>query len=162
VGPAGPEGPQGPNGPQGPQGPNGPQGPTGPGGATGPQGAAGGTGPQGTAGAQGLPGPAGPKGDRGPRGRRGPVGETPKVTCGSRGAERRVRCRVIVGGGESRVALRLRLSRNGDLYATGARIARSRRTNVRLHALRRIQPGRYTLLVVVGDGVRVRVPLRVR
>jgi hypothetical protein len=69
---------------------------------------------------------------------------------------------VVVGGGESRVALRLRLSRRGKLYATGARIARGRRTNVRLHRLRRMRPGRYTLLVVVGDSVRVKVPLRVR
>jgi hypothetical protein len=59
------------------------------------------------------------------------------------------------------VALRLRLSRAGKLYATGARIARGRRTNVRLHPLRRMRPGRYTLLVVVDNRIRVKVPLRV-
>jgi hypothetical protein len=52
-------------------------------------------------------------------------------------------------GGEG---LRLRLSRAHKLYATGSRAATSTRTDVRLHALRKLTAGRYTLVVSVGEG----------
>ena len=61
------------------------------------------------------------------------------------------------GGGEG---LRLRLSRASKLYATGSRAAESARTNVRLHALRKLKAGKYTLVVELGDDVTVRMPLK--
>ena len=61
------------------------------------------------------------------------------------------------GGGEG---LRLRLSRSSKLYATGSRAASSHRTTVRMHALRSLKAGKYTLVVSVGDGVTIRIPMR--
>jgi hypothetical protein len=63
------------------------------------------------------------------------------------------------GGGEG---LRLRLRRAGKLYATGSRAAQSHRTKVRLHALRKVKAGRYTLAVDVGEDVAVHLTLRLR
>jgi hypothetical protein len=54
----------------------------------------------------------------------------------------------------------VRLARHGTTYAAGRRAARSRRTTVRLHALRRVQAGNYTLVVSLGREVTVRVPLK--
>ena len=51
---------------------------------------------------------------------------------------------------------RPRLSRSSKLYATG----RSTRTNVRLHALRKVEPGNYTLVVEPGEDVTVRIQIR--
>ena len=60
------------------------------------------------------------------------------------------------GGGEG---LRLRLSRSSKLYATGSRAAKSSRTTVRLHALRKVKAGKYTLAVDVGEDVTVHLTL---
>jgi hypothetical protein len=83
------------------------------------------------------------------------------VTCGTQASK--VRCKVVVGGGEARAAraqIRLRLARAGRLYATGARLSTGHATRVHLHALRRLRPGRYVLTVVVGD-VRVKLGVRI-
>jgi streptogramin lyase len=173
-------------GAQGDPGPQGGTGATGAQGAQGPQGAAGAQGNPGAAGAKGdtgapgatvfgSPGAAGPAGPRGatgaqgvagPRGRTGPAGKIPKITCKLSGTK--VTCKVggksgsggggtNTGGGEG---LRLRLSRSSKLYATGSRAATSHRTTVRMHALRGLKAGRYTLVVNVGDGVTIRIPMR--
>ncbi len=158
----GAQGPQGSQGQQGQQGQQGIQGNVGPAGATGPAGPIGPTGaggPQGIPGARGATGPEGPRGATGPRGRRGATGKTPKVSCGQGGGG--IRCKVVVGGGESRVPLRLRLSRAHTLYATGSRIAKTRATDVRLHKLRRLVPGRYTLVVTVGEEEVLRLRVRI-
>ena len=63
------------------------------------------------------------------------------------------------GGGEG---LRLRLSRASKLYATGSRAAKSKRTTVRLHALRKVKAGKYTLAVDVGETSRSQLTLRLK
>ena len=107
-------------------------------------------------GATGATGPAGP------RGKTGAAAKIPKITCKLSGSK--VTCKVgassggsggsggggNTGGGEG---LRLRLSRSSKLYATGSRAAKSSRTTVRLHALRKVKAGKYTLVVDVGEDV---------
>jgi Collagen triple helix repeat (20 copies) len=165
----------GATGATGPQGAAGAAGGTGATGVTGPQGAAGAPGPTG---ATGVPGPAGlrgatgPQGARGETGRRGKPGEVriPKISCKLRGTK--VTCRVVtgssggsgngggttVGGGESR--LRLSLTRGGRVYARASRETSGTAT-VRLHRVRRVRAGRYTLAVTLGRAVTVRVPMRI-
>ena len=134
---------------------------------------------------QGSAGTAGPAGATGPRGASGarparPArqdrrrGQDPRISCRLSGS--RVTCRVVAakggsggsggngggtntGGGEG---LRLRLSRASRLYATGSRAAKSKRTNVRLHGLRKVERGKYTLAVDIGDDVTVRIPITLR
>ena len=133
-------------------------------------GAAGAAGPAGARGATGAQGATGPAG---PRGKTGPAGKIPKITCKLSGSK--VTCKVggksgsggsnpggggtNTGGGEG---LRLRLSRSSKLYATGSRAASSNRTTVRMHALRSLKAGKYTLVVSVGEGVTLRIPMRLR
>jgi hypothetical protein len=189
TGPAGPAGPAGPTGPTGPTGPAGPAGPTGQPGATGATGATGAqgekgdpgasvlgspgaVGPQGPAGVTGPRGATGATGAQGPRGKTGPAAKIPKITCKLSGSK--VTCKVAKsgssggsggsGGGEGNTGggegLRLRLSRADKLYATGSRAASSSRTTVRLHALRKVKAGKYTLAVDLGEDVTVRLTLR--
>jgi streptogramin lyase len=174
TGPQGIQGSQGNPGPAGGIGGTGPKGDTGntgaPGtpGSTGAQGSAG---PQGPTGATGLRGATGPQGQRGATGRRGKPGAVriPKISCRLRGTK--VTCRVVVGssgggsgggttvgGGESR--LRLSLDRGGRVYAHATRVAKGSAT-VRLHRVRRVRAGRYTLVVTLGRAVTVRVPMRI-
>jgi hypothetical protein len=94
----------------------------------------------------------------------------PKISCKLRGS--RVTCRVVVrhggggsnggggsvGGGESRV--HLSLTRGGRVYARATRRAKGRST-VRLHRVRRVRAGRYTLVVTLGHAATVRVPMRI-
>jgi streptogramin lyase len=180
----------GPQGPQGNPGATGATGATGAPGAAGTTGAQGNPGDKGDTGAAGVtplasPGAAGPAGARGatgaqgatgaagPRGKTGPAGKIPKITCKLSGSK--VTCKVggnsgsggsntggggtNTGGGEG---LRLRLSRSSKLYATGSRAASSDRSTVRLHALRSLKAGNYTLVVSVGASVTVRIPMRLR
>ena len=122
----------------------------------------------------GPTGPRGATGATGPRGKTGAAAKIPRISCRLSGS--RVTCRVVsksgnggsgggtgggtdTGGGEG---LRLRLSRASKLYATGSRAATSTRTTVRLHALRKLKPGKYTLVVSVGEDVTVRVALQLR
>ena len=167
-------GPTGPTGPAGPAGPAGPTGGTGATGATGAQGEKGDSGAQvnGSPGAAGPQGPAGVTGPRGAQGPAGPRGKTgaaakiPKISCKLSGSK--VTCKVAKsggsGGGEGNTGggegLRLRLSRSSKLYATGSRAAKSSRTTVRLHALRKVKAGKYTLAVDVGEDVTVHLTLR--
>jgi virginiamycin B lyase len=170
-GPQGNPGATGATGAQGDPGATGAQGVKGDIGATGPQGAtplasAGAAGPAGARGATGAQGATGPAG---PRGKTGPAGKIPKISCKLSGSK--VTCKVggggtspggggmNTGGGEG---LRLRLSRSSKLYATGSRAASSTRTTVRLHALRSLKAGKYTLVVSVGDNVTVRIPMRLQ
>jgi hypothetical protein len=185
TGPAGPSGDTGPQGPQGTPGTTGAPGQQGTKGDSGPQGAKGDSGPQG---AQGDPGPQGPvvlgsagavgprgatgatgaTGPQGPRGKTGAAAKIPKISCKLSGSK--VTCKVgksgssggsggsgNTGGGEG---LRLRLSRASKLYATGSRASKSSRTSVRLHALRKVRAGKYTLVIELGDDVTVRIPLK--
>lgn len=120
-------------------------------------------------GARDSTGARGAAGKRGPRGKTGPAAKIPRISCKLPGSK--VTCKVArsrgsggsgegnAGGGEG---LRLRLSRAHKLYAAGSRAATSTRTNVRLHALRRLTAGCYTLVVSVGEDVTVRIPLRLR
>jgi streptogramin lyase len=171
TGAAGATGQTGPQGPAGPTGAAGGPGLTGSPGATGPQGAAGPQGATGTQGPAGLRGAPGPQGARGATGRRGKPGAVriPKISCKLRGTK--VTCRVVagsggtggsgggsVGGGESR--LRLSLDRGGRVYARATRVATGTAT-VRLHRVRRVRAGRYTLVVALGRAVTVRVPMRI-
>jgi hypothetical protein len=127
-------------------------------------GSSGAAGPQG---APGLRGATGATGAQGPRGKTGAAAAIPKIACKLSGSK--VTCKVTkngggggsggsgnAGGGEG---LRLRLSRSNKLYATGSRAAKSTRTNVRLHALRKLKAGTYTLVVELGDDVSMRIPL---
>jgi hypothetical protein len=137
-------GPQGPIGPQGPTGATGPDGATGPGGATGPAGSNGQDGQQGAQGPQGRP------------------GRDAVVTCKvakQRGKKKvKVTCTVRLAAAAKRTA---RLVRGGKVYAKGS--SRGARGSLRLHRLRRITPGRYTLrLKVTGaDGKSVTLKHRV-
>jgi hypothetical protein len=91
----------------------------------------------------------------------------PKISCKLRGAK--VTCRVVaasgggngggtVGGGASRV--QLSLTRGGRVYARATRVSRGSST-VRLHRVRRVRAGRYTLVVTLGRTVTVRVAMRI-
>jgi hypothetical protein len=185
TGAQGPEGPAGTPGAPGEQGPAGTPGTQGATGATGEKGEKGDKGDPGPAllGSPGLPGPQGPQGPagptgprgatgaQGPRGKTGPAAKIPKISCKLSGTK--VTCKVSssrgsggsgggggnTGGGEG---LRLRLSRSGKLYATGGRAAKSTRTTVRLHALRKVKAGKYVLAVDVGENATVRLTLRLR
>jgi streptogramin lyase len=191
TGAQGPQGPQGNTGATGQTGAQGQPGATGAQGAQGPKGDKGDQGEQGpqgnsvlgspgAQGPQGVQGPAGPKGatgatgPAGPRGKTGAAAKIPKITCKLSGTK--VTCKVAKsgssggsggsGGGEGNTGggegLRLRLSRASKLYATGSRAASSRRTTVRLHALRKVKSGTYTLAVDVGEDVTVRLTLRLK
>jgi hypothetical protein len=129
------------------------------------QGATGVAGPAGLPGAQGPRGATGAQGPRGATGRRGKPGEVriPKISCTLHAT--RVTCRVdtgsggtTVGGGEAR--LRLSLTRGGRVYARASRVPKGTET-VRLHRVRRVRAGRYTLVVTLGRSVTVRVPMRI-
>ena len=151
-------------GQQGRQGEQGPQGNTvlGSPGAAGPQGPAGVTGPRG---ATGAAGPAGP------RGKTGAAAKIPKITCKLSGTK--VTCKVgkrqrrhaaaAAAARATRAAARACACASAApnrLYATGSRAAKSSRTSVRLHALRKVKAGKYTLAVDVGEDVTVHLTLR--
>ena len=146
---SGPPGPQGPAGPTGPQGPSGAAGPAGPAGPTGPAGPQGATGPQGPAGPQGPPGAVVCK-------------NTPfaHLLCSQLFATRTF---TFAPGMSSDASFTL--TRDRMLFARGTlRLHRGRIVKVRLHTLRRVPAGRYTLTIrahqrgaslVVSRAVRV-------
>jgi hypothetical protein len=138
-------GDSGPIGARGQSGTAGPEGPQGTPGAAGP------VGPSGQPGAAGQPGPAGPQ---------GPPGTAVKVLCTTTPVRKRVgrRLRTVartvctvrqlpVNATVSRV--QLKLSRGRVVYALGQRSPRAGSAAVRMHGLRRVRSGAYTLTVVV-------------
>ncbi len=133
--------------------------------ALGPQGPAGPQGPQGTAGNDGLAGspgtvgPQGPAGPPGPRGPQGVPGESAELKCtvkttGKGKAKKTSRvCRAtqLPPG----TAITASLNRGRLAYALGhAKETKAHTAALRLHALRAIPPGRYTLTVMVEAGGR--------
>ena len=165
------EGPQGSQGPTGQQGATGSEGPTGQQGATGPGGAAGAPGvagvagvagaqgergAAGAAGAAGPPGPAGPQGPAGSpgaAGKQGPPGKVELVTCKPSGSRERCTTKLVSGPVRfTAAAARATVSRAGAVYAAGtARRGTGGRLRLRLLAIRRLRPGRYTLTLIQGS-----------
>ena len=133
----------------------GPQGPAGDTGATGASGS------QGPAGPQGQNGGTGPAGQQGPAGPQGPAGRDAVVTCKvgkARKGKVKVTCSVKLAARAKRTA---RLVRGGKVFARGT--STGTRGSLRLHNVRRITRGTYTLLVKVtgADGEAVTVKQRV-
>jgi hypothetical protein len=117
---------------------------------TGPAGPPGGTGPAGSDGADGAPGPQGATGPQGTTGPQGASGRDARVTC-RQGRRRRGQIKVVCTVRLVPVArstrVRARLTRRGELYATGSARSGSA-SSVRLRAVRRIPAGRYRLTTV--------------
>jgi hypothetical protein len=137
-------------------------------GSAGSQGPAGPQGPAGQQGATGLTGPAGPQGPAGPAGPRGQAGALELVTCltvtrhihGHRFTRRE--CVTKLVSGSIRFVVRgalvhAQLLHRGVVYATGASVRVDRRgLRLLLHGRRRLQDGRYTLVLRVHSGGRWR------
>jgi len=118
-------------------------------------GAKGETGGPGAKGAPGTNGANGANGAQGPAGPAGPAGKVELVTCKKVGKKQKCTTQLVSGTVKFKTAglsARATLSRHGALYAAG--IARSTRSGVslRLQALRKLAPGRYTLTLTSGSG----------
>jgi hypothetical protein len=146
--PAGPPGAPGSNGTNGTNGTNGAAGAQGLTGAPGAPGANGHDGANGQTGAAGATGPAGPRGAR---------GRDALVTCKAGKAKRgkvkvKVTCKVKFTAASSSRIVRAWLARGSRVYASGQRAVRGgARGIVRLHRIRRVRAGRYTLLLSFVD-----------
>ena len=139
------------------------------GGTNGTNGAAGTNGTNGAAGTNGTNGAAGTNGTNGVNGATGPqgqAGEVELVTCKTitktvnhKKKTAQVCTTKLVSGVvkfTTSGALSASLARHGVVYATGAATTRSRgRTQLLLTAIRRLDPGRYTLTLNSRDGKRV-------
>jgi hypothetical protein len=99
-------------------------------------------------------------GPRGPRGRRGPAGRKPKIDCSVPKLRKKVQCKVVVGGGEARATIALRLKRHGAVVARTHRVV-NRRAAMTLRPADRLHRGSYVLLVKVGGKVALRLRIRV-
>jgi hypothetical protein len=71
-----------------------------------------------------------------------------------------VQCKVVVGGGEARATIALRLTRRGAVVARTSRVVR-RHAAMKLRPVRRLHRGSYVLVVKVGKTVALRIPIRV-
>jgi hypothetical protein len=160
-GPAGATGATGANGATGATGATGPAGATGTTGDTGATGATGSTGLAGPTGATGSAGPAGPTGATGATGSQGKSGQIELVTCkvvtvkvkGHKVKRRKCTTKLVSGTVKFTTASAVRrasLSRGGVLYATGT----VTKKGLKLHALRRVRAGRYTLTLRYHQGHR--------
>jgi Ca2+-binding RTX toxin-like protein len=124
----------------------------GPAGPAGPTGAPGVTGPAGATGAVGATGSAGPAGPTGPAGARGPVGSAVGVTvrCKLTGKKKsKVTCTTKSAASARGARVKMRLSRNWRVVASGSVRLRGSTSVVDLRMLRRVHAGSYTLTVVV-------------
>lgn len=115
--------------------------------------------PGGQPGADGSPGPTGAPGPTGPR---GPRGRDAKVTCKIKKSKgkTKVTCRVtFVKAKVTRAAL----ERGGRIYARGTLDAQG---GLAMRAVRRVRPGRYTLVLAWrgrhGAAVSERDPVTIR
>jgi hypothetical protein len=124
----------------------------------GPAGATGATGSAGPAGATGATGSAGATGATGPRGKSGQI---ELVTCkvvtvkvkGKKVKRNKCTTKLVSGTVKfttSSVVRRASLTRDGVLYATGV----VTKKGLKLHALRRVRAGRYTLTIRYRQGHR--------
>jgi hypothetical protein len=75
-------------------------------------------------------------------------------------ARKRVQCRVVIGGGEARASVHLRLQRRGAVVARASRVVR-RRAAISLRPAARLHRGRYSIVVKVGAKVALRIAIRV-
>jgi hypothetical protein len=119
------------------------------------------SGPAGPTGPTGSAGPTGPAGPAGPAGPKGDPGRDAVVTCKVGKAKKRkvkVTCTVTLKSGAS-AKVRARLVRRGHLVASGSRTSQSGVAALSLHGRRKLTPGRYTLVVSVGDGAARRIPV---
>ena len=130
------DGTDGANGTDGADGAAGPAGPTGPAGATGANGS------------DGVPGPTGPAGPRGPAGRDAVVRCRPGRLVRGRV---KVTCRVVLVAPRTARSVRVRLSRNGVLYATGSATPARGSATVPMRLRRGLRRARYVLTVVTTD-----------
>jgi hypothetical protein len=166
AGTAGPPGEPGEPGEEGEEGLPGAKGANGANGAAGPAGAAGAAGEKGPAGANGLAGalgaqgPAGAAGPAGAQGPAGPAGKVELVTCKKAGKKRKCTTKLVSGTVKFTAtgsAARATLSRHGRVYAAGSARSAHGSMRLRLLALRRLRPGRYTLTLISGAGRQERI-----
>jgi Collagen triple helix repeat (20 copies) len=122
------------------------EGPTGNEGKTGVAGSTGGSGATGAAGARGATGAQGPA---------GPAGKVELVTCTT--VRRKQHCTAKLVSGTVKFSTagpvkRATLSRHGVVYAAGTARRTDGRMSLRLVAVRRLLPDRYTLTLITGSG----------
>jgi DNA-binding beta-propeller fold protein YncE len=129
-------------------------------GADGPSGKEGATGSEGKTGAAGPTGERGASGPIGTQGPAGPAGEVELVTCKKVAKKQKCTAKLVSGtvrfttsGGPSQATL----SRHGVVYAAGMARTASGRISLRLLAVRRLQPGKYTLTLISGTGKHKRI-----
>ena len=114
-----------------------------------------------------------PPAPSGPRGKTGAAAKIPKISCKLSGSK--VTCKVGKsggGGGGSGGGRATRAAARACACASAAPASSTRRAaarppagraTVRLHALRKVRPGKYTLAVDVGEDVTVHLfPVRLR
>jgi hypothetical protein len=107
-------------------------------------------------GERGATGPAGEKGARGPAGAQGPpdpAGKVELVTCETVKRKQHCTAKLVSGAAEFTAAglpIQATLSRHGVVYAAGtARLAHGQ-IKLRLLPVRRLRPGKYTLILISG------------
>ena len=134
----------------GPFGEEGKEGRPGANGTNGAQGSSGGQGEKGASGAQGAAGLAGPAG---PAGKEGPPGKIELVTCKKVGKRQNCTSKMVSGTvGFTTSSARATLSRHGAVYAAGTARSTRGRLSLRLLPVRKLSPGRYTLMLISGSG----------
>jgi hypothetical protein len=122
-----------------------------------------GEGKPGVVGERGATGPAGEKGASGPAGAQGPTGPAGKVelvTCETVKRKQHCTTKLVSGAAEFTAAglpTQATLSRHGVVYAAGtARLAHGQ-IKLRLLPVRRLRPGKYTLILISGTGRHERI-----
>ena len=138
----------------GAKGANGKEGVEGEAGPVGANGANGGKGANGSNGAAGAQGPAGPAGAQGPA---GPAGKVELVTCKKVKGKQHCTTKLVSGTVKfmatgSAASAQATLSRHGAVYAAGTARSMHGRLSLRLLAVRKLRPGRYTLTLIGGSG----------
>ena len=106
------------------------------------------TGAIGPAGAQGVPGA---KGDKGDTGAQGPAGRDAQVTCRISDNKKDVECVVTYATTARASSVSAKVSRAGRTYARSKPRKAKRKGALKLRAVRKMKPGRYTLTLVVID-----------